>query len=258
MSGLPTLELHLSRVRRHIVLLTVCILLGTAVGVWLVRLDQPLVTARASVLMKELPGYAQLDVSSKVPEEVTVDTDAALLGSTEVTDAVAEASGVDPDIVQERLAVTATPLTSVLHISFSAPDAESAAAGATTAAKTLLQQRSSVLAGAAKETVDDLRVEVAAIRDEIKRNLSREEPTATSANELLLGRLQFLVRFLDDVRSANQSMGQLLSQARTVGTPKTVNPEVKVSGGGMVGLLVGLGLSLAVDAWRGRRRQWTP
>lgn len=245
MTGLPTLEAHLAWVARHAVLLAVSSLLGGLVGVGLVVVDRPLVTAEASVLLSRLPARAQLDVTVEAPPEVTIDTDAALLGSTEVTAAVARSTGTDPEAVVDRLEVRATPLTRVLHVSFSAPDAATAEEGARTAVTALLEERAELMA-ATLQPVTSLRDELARLRDKVEARTLYS--WATSPDNVLLTRLQAQVRFLSALSSGDQSMGRVLRRAGAVGPASRVNPEVKVAGGAMAGLVVGLGVGLVLDA----------
>lgn len=250
MTGLPTLEAHLGWVARHAVLLVVSSLLGGLVGIGLVVADRPLVTAEASVLLSRLPARPQLDPTAEEPPEVTIDTDAALLDSTAVTAAVARSTGTEPEAVADRLEVRATPLTRVLHVSFSAPDAVTAEEGARSAVTALLEERAELMA-AALTPVADMRQELARLRDKLEAGTTITG-TATP-DSLLLTRLQAQVRFLSALSSGDQSMGRILRRAGAVGPASRANPEVKVSGGAMAGLLLGIGLGLVLDA-RGRSR----
>ena len=251
MTGLPTLEAHLAWVARHAVLLAVSSLLGGLGGVGLVVVDRPLVTAEASVLLSRLPARAQLDVTVEAPPEVTIDTDAALLGSTGVTAAVARSTGTDPEAVVDRLEVRATPLTRVLHVSFSAPDAATAEEGARTAVTALLEERAELMA-ATLRPVTGLRDELARLRDKVEARTL--DSWATSPDNVLVTRLQAQIRFLSALSSGDQSTGRVLRRAGAVGPASRVNPEVKVAGGAMAGLVVGLGVGLVLD---GRARSRT-
>jgi hypothetical protein len=251
MTGLPTLEAHLAWVARHAVLLAVSSLLGGLGGVGLVVVDRPLVTAEASVLLSRLPARAQLDVTVEAPPEVTIDTDAALLGSTGVTAAVARSTGTDPEAVVDRLEVRATPLTRVLHVSFSAPDAATAEEGARTAVTALLEERAELMA-ATLQPVTGLRDELARLRDKVEARTL--DSWATSPDNVLVTRLQAQIRFLSALSSGDQSTGRVLRRAGAVGPASRVNPEVKVAGGAMAGLVVGLGVGLVLD---GRARSRT-
>ena len=250
MTGLPTLEAHVAWMARHALLLVVFSLLGGLVGVGLVVVDRPLVTAEASVLLSRVPVRAQVEPTAAAPPEVTIDTDAALLGSAEVVAAVARSTGTDPEAVADRLEVRATPLTRVLHVSFSAPDAVTAEEGARAAVTALLEERAELMA-AALEPVTGLRQELARLRDKVEAGTVN---TGTASPEsLLLTRLQAQVRFLSALSSGDQSMGRVLRRAGAVGPASRANPEVKVSGGAMAGLLLGIGLGLVLDA-RARSR----
>jgi hypothetical protein len=250
---LPTLEQHLAWVRRHLRLLLVFCVLGTAVGFGLASRDERIVTAESSLLITRIPTYLHLTPDMAPPKSVTIDTDAAMLRSAQVDRAVEGETGMAADEVQDHLGVTATPASRVLHVSFTASDADTAVNGAAAAAREFLDQRSRLLAGAARDTLPRLRDDLAQRRDVI--NAVRAGQAATSPDEVLLNRLQFQIRFLDGVRSGNRDMGRVLTAAHTTGPASTVNPEVKISGGAMVGLLLGLCAALGLDA---RRRRWSP
>jgi uncharacterized protein involved in exopolysaccharide biosynthesis len=251
MTGLPTLEAYLGWIARHALVLVVCSLLGGLVGVGLVVADRPQVTAEASVLLSRQPARPQLDPTGEVPPEVTIDTDAALLGATEVTAAVALSTGTDPEAVEDRLEVRATPLTRVLHVSFSAPDEETAEDGARAAVTALLEERVELIAAAA-DPVARMRQELARLRDKVEAR-ARDTRT-TSPENVLLSRLQARVSFLSTGSSGDQAVGRVLRRAGEVGPASRDNPEVKVSGGAMAGLLLGLGVGIVLDARRGFRR----
>lgn len=251
MTGLPTLEAYVGWVARYALLLIVCSLLGGLVGVALVVADRPLVTAEASVLLSRQPARPQLDPTGEVPAEVTIDTDAALLGATEVTAAVARSTGTEPDSVEDRLEVRAAPLTRVLHVSFSAADGETAEQGARAAVTALLEERVELLAATADPVVS-MRQQLARLRDKVE---ARARGTSmASPDNVLLSRLQAQVSFLATGSSGDQSVGRVLRRAGEVGPASRDNPEVKVSGGVMAGLLLGVGVGIVLDARQGFRR----
>ena len=102
---LPTLEHYAALVRRHLVLMAVGIILGTAGGVVSLRTDPLTYTATSEVLLGRMPAHNRIDPSVRDPRTVTIDTDAAILRSRLVLDAVADATGVEKN---RSLSITCT------------------------------------------------------------------------------------------------------------------------------------------------------
>ena len=103
----------------------------------------------ASTVTLELTAVAplvDLNPSGARVDELTVDTDALVVESDAVVEAVAEALGGTPGSVRESLSVDARPLTRVLEITYTTTEsAEAAREGAAIAAESYLDLREELI-----------------------------------------------------------------------------------------------------------------
>src|SRR5262245_12748871 len=105
--GLPLWSDYTRFARRHIALIGALMFVGGCLGVaW--AMQQPRTySATSSVAMQPVPKYVTPSTTELVAPEVTVDTDAQLLQSPKVLDAMAAALGTTPDEALGRLLVSA-------------------------------------------------------------------------------------------------------------------------------------------------------
>jgi len=254
MNRLPTLEHYASTARRHLLLIVIGVLLGTAGGVLYLRSEPASYSATATVLLGRIPAYTATDPLLSPPRLVTIDTDAAILRSRMVADAVATATGVEAEQVQRVLVVDAQPLSEVLRVTFSHPEADLARRGAEVAAATLLEVRRSELPNSRTTQVRRLEAELQDLTDQLNAVLLSGGRLGGPAI-LLEQRLSAQRAYLEDQLVATPDVGRVVVEAQPPTRATRTNPEVRVASGAMLGLLGGLCIGLVRDARRpGRRR----
>lgn len=261
MNRLPTLEHYAATARRHLLLILIGMLLGTAGGVLVLRAESATHSATATVLLGRIPASTPIDPVQRPPRLVTIDTDAAILRSRLVADAVAAATGLDAERVQRALVVDAQPLSEVLRVTFSHPDADLAQRGADVAAKTLLEVRSSELPNSRTTEMRRLESELQELIDQLNDVLLSGArlggPALTLEQRLSAQRV-----YLEDQFAATPDVGRIVVGAKASTQASRVNPEVPVASGTMLGLLAGLGIGLLRDSRAGttpsrlRRQRW--
>jgi hypothetical protein len=235
-------------VRRHLIVLVACVLLGLAVAsVMVVREPRPY-RASAAVLLTPLPSYVSTDPSNPVPPNITIDTEAALVTSDITARAVARATGADLATVRANLLVSARPLTAVLDIAYSAARPAQAARGASVAARALLQQRKSLVLS--KQAVPNILLE-RQIRSLEEAATQEAQSLIPSATELaaIEDDLEKLRNIRDTAQKARTLPGRVIEAARV---PRTLEPArlaVPVVSGALLGVLAGV----AIGAWRDLR-----
>ena len=135
-----TLDGYVQFARRHIGGILVAMLLGALAGGLFQLSRDAQVTASQSIL---LPASA---LSTDEDSGVTIDSDAQLVASDPVLDAIAKADGTTQTHAQlaDRLQITASPNTRILHIAFTADNARAAIRGVEAATSTYLRERAEI------------------------------------------------------------------------------------------------------------------
>lgn len=243
-AGLPLWSDHLRFLRRHRALVEASVALGLVVGV-AVSLAQPATwSSTASVALSPVPVYVKISSEDLVPPEVSIDTDAQLLGSPQVMGAIARELGIDPEDAGDHLAVSASPQTHVLHLTVSGPSAASAQAATASAVKAFVTLRGEVLGALAEDQVQALRLALGARERELADVRGRR--LVLDDDELMqeVVDLQTALDELEDARTQPADVIDPADLARTVDYP---NREVPVVSGAGLGLLAGLLLGAARD-----------
>jgi hypothetical protein len=247
----PELGQYFGFARRHARALTLCAAVGLVCAAgWQLARPQTY-TATASVLLTPVPGYVETDPTSSEPETVTIDTDAMLAGSGAPVAAVARALGQPPAPTAARLQLSAPELTEVLEVSYTDPDPRDARLGAAVAARGLIAARREYL-GALQPT------QIARLQLEVTRRDAELEELEASGASLTLRRdheeaLATLRSRLDELYAARRTPGEVLQAARLPTAPDPTDPEVPLTSGLMLGLLLGCGVGALRDAGQRRR-----
>lgn len=136
---LPTVEGMTRFLRRFIVLLTLCTVLGAVVG-WVLAETRPSrYVSTVSVLLPE-----DTSTAAGGEEAQSMDTLARLVFSADVVEAIGDTTGVAEDEVVLDLEVGAVPLSRLLVITFTGATTDQAVSGAQTAADSLIATRADV------------------------------------------------------------------------------------------------------------------
>jgi uncharacterized protein involved in exopolysaccharide biosynthesis len=243
-TGLPTVTVYSRFLRRHRVLLLCLVTLGLLSGlVWSVR--QPATySATTSIAFVQVPKYVTTPGELLSPA-VTVDTDAQLLSSPEVVDAIAHQLGIDPGAVEPRVSVTASANSHVLHVTVESRSRTRAAAAANAGAAALIGVRRASLGALQDEQLNLVRIMLADHEERLAR-AQRRRLVVPATDELFTSVLT-LRQAVDELESARDRPAEVLRSAEPPKSKDYANTEVPVTSGPMVGLLVGCLLGAARD-----------
>lgn len=243
-SGLPLLSDQLRFLRRHRVLLAALVAAGFAVGLVL-SLRQPTSwSATASVALAPVPKYVTPTTELAAPE-VTVDTDAQLLLTPEVLGAVGRTIGTDADGARERISVSATPHSHVLHVTVRAGSPTRAADAANAAVAALAEVRGAHLGALRDDQVREVRLLLTGQQELLTRIMTRR--LVVTATDEAFTHLLSLRAALDELEEARAEPVQVLRPAAPPPRADHGNLEVPVVSGTALGLLTGCLLGTARD-----------
>jgi uncharacterized protein involved in exopolysaccharide biosynthesis len=254
--GLPLWSDYLGFVRRHAVAIGVLTVVGLAAGIaW--SLQQPAsFSATTSVALAPVPKYVVPSTTELVAPEVTVDTDAQLLQSPQVLDAIATALGTDPDVASEHLSVTAAPNSHVLNVTVEASSPERAATAANAAVAALIEVRRDVLGSLREDQLRQLRLLIATQ----ERVLARQQAIrlVVPATDDLFAQVFELREELEELEEAGRQPAEVVRPAEPPRTKDYANTEVPLTSGLMLGLLAGCLLGAGRDLARQHTRSTFP
>jgi uncharacterized protein involved in exopolysaccharide biosynthesis len=250
--GLPLWSDYTSFVRRHRVVVAVLVALGLLVGIAWGMMQPATYSATASVTLAQVPAYVMRSTNELVPPEVSIDTDAQLLRNPQVLRAVAEALDLDPESASDRLSVTASPNSRVLHVTVSATSARRAAYAANAAVTAFVHVRRRSLGALRPAELRQLRLLVSSQEHLLAQEQSRR--LVISANDELLASLLVLRSSLDELEEARRQPAQVIGSARQPAEPDHPNIEVPVTSGAMLGLLAACLVGLVRDRTRSAAR----
>ena len=108
-----------------------------------------------------------------LPPEVTIDTDAQLLNSPQVASAIADTLDIDPVGVEQRVSVTASANTHVLHVTVTSGSRTRAADAANAAAAAFIDVRRDTLGALSDSQVNQVRIMLAGQEELLNSTQSR-------------------------------------------------------------------------------------
>lgn len=245
----PDLTYYSRFIRQHRVLLVLAVLVGVACGVLYQQTQAQRYKSVSSVALEPLPTHVARDGTSKDPEYMTIDTDGELAKSTRVLNPVAESIGEPVSEVRNNLLVTASPLSSVLHLALTAATPRQAQVGAQTAAESLLRARASLVrssvSGQSKQITDSIEI---LEQDLLVAGKSFDTARAESLNDQIV----VLRRRLRELQLVQRSAGRIISAAELPDRGAGLSAKVAWGSGALLGLLGGVVLAKARE-WRSRR-----
>ena len=236
-SGLPLWSDYPRFARRYVVLIGALAAVGFLAGIaW--SMQQPSTfSATTSIALTPVPKYVTPSTTELVPPEVTIDTDAQLLQSPKVLGAIGAALGTDNDVAAERLSVSASANSHVLHVTVKSSSAARAAAAANAAVVALVDVRRETLGALRQDQLSQLQLLVATE----ERELAKGQTTGLVilATDDLFARIQQLRAGLEELEEARREPAVVLESATPPRRPDYANSEVPVVSGAMLGLLAG-------------------
>lgn len=238
------LSTYLRAIRRGLVAVAVCALVGAAIGVaWMVRTPK-VYSSTSAVLVSDVPLY----LARKGEENAkwfTIDTEASRLVSEPVLDATRKATG-ELDI-RAHVHLAAVPTTKVLKVTYNSTDKRAAQRGAATMTGTYLQLRRDDLEKRRDDRVELIGQQIATLNAKLDDTVIKGKSSAGKVAEQRASQLaiaqQIAARQAESrqVRTTSAYPGVVLRIGDTT-TSRRINPFVPpVDGlvlGGLVGLLV--------------------
>lgn len=250
--GLPLWRDHTAFLRRHRAPIGALVGAGVLAGL-LWSLQQPSTySATASVALAPVPVYVVASTEELVPPEVSVDTDAQLLRSGPVLDAIGAALGTDRQGAEEQLTVTAAANTHVLHVTVSSDRPERAAAAANAAVTALSDVRRQSLGALSPDQLRYLRM-LAGDHEVAPEDEDAGTLLVPMENEQF-ARIAGVRASLDELDEARAAPAEVVRPAVAPAHSDYANTEVALTSGAMLGLLAGC----LVGAARDRRRTTPP
>lgn len=236
-AGLPTWADHTAFLRRHRGLLALAVALGGIAGaVW--SWQQPSTfSATASVALAPVPVYVAASTDELVPPEVSVDTDAQLLRSGPVLDAVGGVLGIDREAAEDRLRVTATANTRVLHVTARGDTPQHAAAAANAAVAALTDVRRQSLGALDEDQVRYLRMVLG--EHDVAPEQDDEQAFLVPMEDEQFARIVGVRASLDELDEARARPAEVVRPAVPPMRADYANAEVAVVSGALLGLLAG-------------------
>jgi hypothetical protein len=247
-AGLPLWSDYPRFVRRHTVLFGALIGIGLLVGIAWSTQTPSTFSATATIALSPVPKYVTPSTTELVPPEVTIDTDAQLLQSPKVLGAIGAALGTDPDVASERLSISASPNSHVLHVTIKSSSAARAAAAANAAVAAFVDVRRDTLGALRQDQVRQLQLLV----DTQERQLAREQVSrlVIPATDDLFAQIQLLREGLSELEEARREPARVVQPATPPRHADYANSEVPIASGPMLGLLAACLVGAARDRLR--------
>jgi uncharacterized protein involved in exopolysaccharide biosynthesis len=209
--------------------------LGLMVGALLLVGQPATYSATASIALTPVPKYVSPSTTGLPAAEVTIDTDAQLLGSPPVLDAVAEVLGTDTP--SDHVSVTASPNSHVLHVTVTGDSPQDAADAADAAVAALSVVRRDALGTLGRGQLRQQRLLVDQ-QEELLAQAQDKQALLPAGDELfsLVLERRTSLQELEDARAVPL---EVMNPAVPPRHPDYPNTEVPLVSGAMVGLLLG-------------------
>ncbi|WP_239316590.1 Wzz/FepE/Etk N-terminal domain-containing protein, partial [Planobispora longispora] len=238
---------------RHWPILLLCLLAGTGGGLLLLRSTPPSYTASAHVLVTATGVQEPTNqVTGRQREALNLDTEAQIAQSAVVAKKAREAFKGDLAPVD----VSVPPNTSVLEISYTAADPDSAAAGAGAYAQAYLAHRDEAAAKALAVQLETLLDKLKQVNSGLAKVVaalpglekgSAERTIALQRRSVLSRQVYNLTVKYDSLKTVAVTPGSVISEAVAPAEPSAPRPPLYLGSGLMLGLLTGVGLAWLRD-----------
>ncbi len=247
---LPSWDQYAALMRRHRRLLAVAMGIGVVAGAGVAFVQDPTYSATTSLALTPVPSYLSVTASGGQPGVVSIDTDAHLVMD---SSALLALEAADPSVrdPEDQIVVTATPLSRVIHITYTSGSPALAAAGATAVGEAFIDARRNALGALAEPELDRLRARITALQERLSQEQAREQLAPTAPDSLEPDLLELRER-LAALETAREEPAEVLNAAVPPSASDPRDAEVPVTSGAMVGLLVGWLVAVARNRHRGR------
>ena len=243
--------------RRHWWLVLALVALGVLGAAQFTRLEPKVYESSTSVLVQP-SGTDTNVVGGRTKGDINLDTEAQLVRSTAVATAAAKLlnSSESPDALAANVTVEVPANTSVLVITYSAPEAATARSGSHAFAASYLQNRDDSAhadianqVGTLNTTLTRLNAQLAQVNrllaplkqsDPNRANLENQRSTLSAQIETITGRINQLT-------TTTLSAGRIIRDAELPVKPTKPNQPLNLASGAMIGLVLGVGGALLRD-----------
>ena len=254
-TALPTWSAYVGLVRRSWVLLVVLPLVGLVIGFGVARAKPHTYSATTDVVVYPVPAYVTVDNNTKA-RTVTIDSDAQLVLGSEVRKQVAQTVGLTEPEVQRGLSVGAVPLSTVLKITFSAGNPADAVRGATAAAQAFLQVRTEAMVALRDSQIDHVADRLRVVQTRLLAEQSANPALGT--DDPVLDLYRTLHDRLQNLQNLRAVSAEVIDQAQRPTDPDSVDTEVPVTSGLMIGFLLACMVGWMRDVLRRSRFEPLP
>lgn len=259
---------HYLRVfRRHWWLALIATLAGLAGGAALTKTLPKVYESSSSVLVQAVDQDTNAS-GGRTKGTVNLDTEAQLAGSGAVA---AKAAALlrtqrSPIDLAREVSVEVPANTTVLVITFTADSPQAAQAGSHAFAESYLRNRQETAQNILNQQIKTLTAKVKQLTTTltgINGRLSRAARGSSDESNLMSLRsnsqnqLNSLTGKLNELTTTTVGAGSIISDARLPDTPTSPNAMINIATGGMLGLLLGLGLSFFRERFDRRLRTAT-
>lgn len=228
---LPTIAGYGVVLGAHIGVVVLGAVLGTASGYALSRQAEPAYLASASIELPDVPTWVDTDPVGPAPDRTTIDTTSELVFTEQVFSAVAQATGLPEENFDDKLSVSAYPLSRVLIVTFEARRPELAVLGADAAATELIRERVEVLAGS----------QLRPARQLYKRLRTLQGQARTSSVPFgVVTQLRAVMEHVGTLERNNRNARATLFDEAGPAEPVNSHPELPIVTGLLLGLLGGV------------------
>ncbi len=250
------LRSYLSPLRRHLVLMAGCTLLGLVSGLAITFTHVPVYESRVRVLAPPIPVRVVPPGTEAAPRSVTPDTEAQLVTSEAVLKRLSGVLNVSEEGLADAIAVTAPPNTQLLRISFRATSPEDARLGAEAVAETYLVTRQQLLNEQRRLLIEATRARAQLLRQELEslRSYAQQLPAGSTERDVsrqrrvaLFTEIRNLQFQLTELQNNAVQSGEVVSAANNPRRPIDQNGQVPVVSGAVLGLLLGIVVVRAAD-----------
>jgi uncharacterized protein involved in exopolysaccharide biosynthesis len=255
----PTLGGYVTFVRRHLLVIVVCMAVGAAAGVAQALLTPETYTSSAQVFAPATPVSPRVErrPGQRLPRDVTVDTEAQLLRSSPVLDRMATALGVDRESAAAALTITVPANSRLITVQVRDRDPQRARAAVSVATDAYLSLRGQIVAGVRQRQLEALQSRIGVIEgrlDTLSKGAVRRDAAARTRRASLISQIQELERQISRLQARTEASGEVVRAASVPSRPDRANNEVPAASYAALGLLAGL----AAGALRDHRSRPSP
>lgn len=239
-----------------IAVLLLCLGLGTAY----LAVAPKSYTSTASVLVTSSVGLDSNNaVGGRTSSAVNLDTEAQIMKSTPIATAAAQLlrTATPPLELVTSVDVTVPANTTIMSVTFTAPTAQGAMQGAHAFAQAYLDNRKELAQGSVDAQVKALQDQVTAKQKQLTQvassmeglpQNSAERAGLESQRQVLVSQIQNLNSDLLPLQTASVTPGSILTDAQLPTAPASPVRTMVLGAALALGLILGLGLALLVDA----------